>query len=51
MIKLGSVLSLLAMLQAQVELKHLHNVATHFYFPQTFLSSHFQCSNDVSEMK
>ena len=32
-------------------LKHLHNVETRFYCPQTFLSLDFQCRDDVSELK
>ena len=31
--------------------KHLHNVEMRFYRPQTFLSSDFQCRDDVSELK
>jgi hypothetical protein len=31
--------------------EHLHNVETHFYCPQTFLSFDFPCRNDVSELK
>ena len=30
-------------------LRHLHNVETHFDCPQAFLSSDFQCRDDVSE--
>ncbi len=32
-------------------LKHLPNVETRFYCPQTFLSLDFQCRDDVSELK
>jgi len=32
-------------------LKHLHNVETRFYCPQTFLSLDSQCRDDVSELK
>jgi len=35
----------------QQELKHLHNVETHLYCPQTFLYLDFQCRDDVSEWK
>jgi len=31
-------------------LKHLHNVETHFYCPQAFLSLDFQFRDDVSEL-
>ena len=31
--------------------KHLHNVETRFYCPQTFLYLDFQCRDDVSELK
>ncbi len=34
-----------------VALKHLHNVETRFYCPQTFLYLDFQCRDDVSELK
>ena len=32
-------------------LKHLHNVETRLYCPQTFLSSDLQCRHDVSGLK
>ncbi len=32
-------------------LKHLHNVETRFYCPQTFLRLGCQCRDDVSELK
>jgi len=32
-------------------LKHLHNVETCFYCPQTFLSLDFQCRDAISELK
>ena len=32
-------------------LKHLHNVETRFYCPQTFLYLDFQCRDGVSEFK
>ena len=32
------------------QLKHLDNVRTHFYCPQTFLSLRFQC-RDIGESK
>ncbi len=32
-------------------IKHLHNVETRFYCPQTFLHLDFQCRDDVSELK
>jgi len=35
--------------KAQQILKHLHNVETCFYCPQTFLSSDLQCRDDASE--
>jgi len=32
------------------ELKHLQNVDTCLYCPQTFLSLDFQCRDDISEL-
>ena len=32
------------------ELKHLHNAERRFDCPQTFLSSNFQCRDDVPEL-
>ena len=32
-------------------LKHLPNVETRFYCPQTFLYLYFQCRDDVSEVR
>jgi xanthine dehydrogenase/oxidase len=33
------------------DLKHLRNVATQCYYPQTLLNLDFQCTYDVSEVK
>lgn len=35
----------------QVAPKHLHNVETHFYCPQTLLSVDIQCRDDIFELK
>ncbi len=32
-------------------LKHLHNVETRFFCPQTFLSLDYQCRDGVSELE
>ena len=37
--------------QGRTMLKHLHNVETRFYCPQTSLSLDFQCRADISEIK
>ena len=37
--------------QHTATVKHLHNVETHFYCPQTFLSLEFRCKDDVSGLK
>jgi hypothetical protein len=37
--------------QVLVNLKHLYNVETCFYCPQTSLNLDFQCRDDVSEQK
>ena len=33
------------------DLTHLHDVETCYQCPQTFLSLHFQCRDDVSDLK
>ena len=43
--------SLARTLQTLVYLKHLLNVETRFYCPQAFLTTNFQCADDVSESK
>ena len=43
--------SCVQLVRTQWLLKHLHNVETRFYCPQTFLYLDFQCRDDVSEIK
>ena len=33
------------------QLKHIHNVETRVYCPQTFLGVDFQCGDNVSELQ